>query len=101
MKTLNATLLIILAIAPSGCRRPPQEPPQGTKRQMLLDSDVSGKNVAMVRPNDAARPTEPFVEVKELSTIMQHDIDVAERAPSKDIVYVKSGEAARPAESRR
>ena len=101
MKTLNATILIILLVSPLGCRRRPQAPPQETKTQMALDTDVSGKNVTIVRPKEAARPTESVADLKDLPTIMQDDIDATARVPSKEIVYVKTGEAARPSENRR
>ena len=101
MKTLNATLLIILLLAPLGCRRQPQGQPQDTKTQMMLDSDVSGKNVTIVRPKEAVHPTESVADLKELPTTMQYDIDAPGRVPSKEIVYMKTGEAARPSENKR
>ena len=75
--------------------------PQDTKTQMMLDSDVSGKNVTIVRPKEAVHPTESVADLKELPTIMQYDIDAPGRVPSKEIVYMKTGEAARPSENKR
>lgn len=96
MKTLATTLLIILSMSMTGC----QEQRQDKKAQMTLDSEVSGKNVTIVRPKEAVRPAEPITDFKELSNIMQYDIDAMERIPSKEVFYVKQGESVRPAEKR-
>ena len=68
---------------------------------MLLDSEASGANVTLVRPGSPARPAEPIPDFKELRNITQADIDAGERVPSKEVVYVKQGEIARPAETKR
>ena len=98
MKALQALLLVAIVIATVGCRLPSR---QDTRTQMALDSDVSGKEVTIIRPKEAARPDEPIGELSELRTIMQADIDAAQRTPSKEVVYVKPGEAARPSEMKR
>ena len=67
---------------------------------MMLDSEVSGKNVTIVRPKEAVRPAELVTDFKELSNIMQYDIDAMQRIPSKEVVYVKLGESVRPSEKR-
>jgi hypothetical protein len=74
---------------------------------MLLDADVSGKaevsgkNVTLVRPKEAVRPTESIGDLKQLRTIMQYDLEAGARVSSTEIVYVKTGVAARPAENTR
>ena len=98
MKALQALLLVAIVIGTIGCR---PQPRQDTRSQMALDSDVSGKEVTIIRPKEAARPAEPIPEFGELRTIMQSDIDAAQRTPSKEVVYVKPGETARPSETRR
>lgn len=94
MKTLQTTLMIISLVLVIGCQK--QE--SGTK--MMLDSEVSGKNVTVVRAKEAVRPAETVTDFKELPNIMQHDIEAAERTPSKEVVYVKQGEPMRPSEKR-
>jgi len=96
MNTPKMTLLIILFISMTGC----QAQRQDKKAQMALDSEVSGKNATTVRPKEAARPTESVTDFKELSNIMQYDIDAMERTPSKEVSYVKQGETVRPSEKR-
>ncbi len=103
MKTLERALLIGLAVATIGCRQQPQnsgQQPQDKRTQMMLDSAALGKNVAVVRPKEAVRPAESISDFKELSTIMQYDIDALQRTPSKEVVYVKPGEPVRPSERR-
>jgi hypothetical protein len=97
MKIPVTTLLIIFVMATIGYG----QQPQNTRTQMMLDSKVSGKNVTIVRPKEAARPAESITEFKELSTIMRCDIDAMQRIPSKAVVYVKPGEVVRPSEKRR
>ena len=96
MKTLETTLLILLLMSMIGCQKQRQD----SRTQMMLDSEASGKNVTMVRPKEAVRPAEPVTDFKELSNIMQYDIDAMQRTPSKEVVYVKQGESVRPAEKR-
>ena len=97
MKTMDATLLVLLALAITGCRR--QEPARGT--QMLLDSAAAGDYVTLVRPKEALRPLETVKDLKGLRVIMQYDLEAREQTPSKEVVYVKRGEPARPAEGKR
>ena len=97
MKTLETTLLIILFVSMMGCEKQRQD----NRTQMMLDSEVSGKNVTIVRPKEAVRPAETITDLKELSTIMQYDIDALQRTPSKEVVYVKPGEPVRPSEEKR
>lgn len=97
MKNLGTALLIIFSVAMIGCGQQPQD----KRTQMISDSEVSGKNVTVVRPKEAARPAESVTDLKELTTIMQYDIEAAQRTPSKEVVYVKRGEAVRPSEKRR
>jgi hypothetical protein len=97
MKALQATLPILFVMAMMGCRQQQHD----RKTQMLADSAVSGKNVTIVRPKEAVRPAETITDLKELSTIMQYDIDALQRTPSKEVVYVKPGEPVRPSEERR
>jgi hypothetical protein len=96
MKTLETTLLIIFFMAMIGCRQQPKD----KRTQMMLDSEVSGKNVTIVRPKQTVRPAESITDFKELSTIMQYDIEATQRIPSKEVVYVKPGESVRPSEKR-
>ena len=96
MKTLKTTLLIIVFVSMMGCEKQRQD----NKTQMMLDSDVSGKNVTIVRPKETVRPAESITDFKELSTIMQYDIEATQRIPSKEVVYVKRGESVRPSEKR-
>ena len=100
MKALVSSLFIIV-VATTGCRQPSQEaarPPQDRRSQTLLDSAPAGPNVVMVRPKEAVRPTEAITDFDRLPTISQVDIDALRRTPSKGVVYVKRGEAVRPAE---
>ena len=97
MKIMDATLPALLALAIIGCRR--QEHARTT--QMVLDSAPSGDNVTIVRPKEALRPIETIKDLKGLPTIMQYDLEAQQRTPSKEVVYVKRGEPARPAEVRR
>jgi hypothetical protein len=96
MRTLETTLPVLLVMAMVGCRQQPHD----EKTQMMLDSAVSGTNVTIVRPKEAVRPGEAIRDFKELSTITQYDIDASQRLPSKEVVYVKPGEALRPSEKR-
>src|SRR5712691_2723987 len=96
MKTLETTLLIIFFMTMIGCCKQRQD----NRTQMMLDSEVSGKNVTIVRPKEAVRPAELVTDFKELSNIMQYDIDAMQRIPSKEVVYVKLGESVRPSEKR-
>ena len=96
MKTLETTLLIIVFVSMMGCEKQRQD----NKTQMMLDSEVSGKGVTIVRPKEAVRPAESVTDFKELSNIMQYDIDAMQRIPSKEVVYVKRGESVRPSEKR-
>jgi len=96
MKALETTLPVLFVMAMLGC----QQQPHDRKTQMMLDSAVSGKNVTIVHPRDTVRPAESIPEFKELSTIMQYDIDAVQRLPSKEVVYVKPGESVRPSEKR-
>ena len=96
MKTLETTLLIIVFVSMMGCEKQRQD----NKTQMMLDSDVSGKNVTIVSQKEAVRPAESVTDIKELSNIMQYDIDAMQRIPSKEVVYVKRGESVRPSEKR-
>src|SRR5882757_10793152 len=96
MKTPETTLLILLFMSMTGC----QAQRQDKKAQMALDSEVSGKNATIVRPKEAVRPAESVTDFKELSNIMQYDIDAIERTPSKEVFYVKQGETVRPSEKR-
>ena len=97
MKTIGTTLAVFVAMALVGCG----QRERGRKTQMLLDSAPSGDNVTIVRPKEPARPDENITDLKGLRTIMQTDIDAAQRTPSKEVVYVKPGEPNRPAETRR
>jgi hypothetical protein len=97
MKTMEATLPVLLALAIIGCRQ--QE--HARKTQMMLDSAASGDNVTIVRPKEAVGPLETSKDLKGLPTIMQYDLEAQQRTPSKEVVYVKRGEPARPSEARR
>jgi hypothetical protein len=57
--------------------------------------------VTVVRPKEAVGPVETTSDLKGLPTIMQYDLDALQRTPSKEVVYVKPGEPARPSEARR
>ncbi len=96
MKTLEVTLLIILFMSMMGCQKQQQD----HRTQMVLDSEISDKNVTIVRPQEAVRPAESVANFKELSNIMQYDIDGMQRIPSKEVGYIKKGEAVRPSEKR-
>jgi hypothetical protein len=96
MKTLKTTLLIILFMSMIGCQKQRQD----TRTQMMLDSEVSGKNVMIVHRKETLRPAESVTDFKELSNIMQYDIDAMQRIPSKEVVYVKKGESVRPSEKK-
>jgi hypothetical protein len=96
MKTLETTLLIILSMVMIGCCNQRQD----NRTQMMLDSEVSGKNVTIVRPKETVRPAESVTDIKELSNIMQYDIDAMQRIPSKEVVYVKAGESVHPSEKK-
>src|SRR5262245_42762774 len=96
MKTLQTTILILFFTSLTAC----QAQRQDKKTQMALDSDVSGKTATIVRPREAVRPVESVSDLKELSNIMQYDIDAMERTPSKAVFYVKQGESVRPTEKR-
>jgi hypothetical protein len=98
MKTMETTLPVLFVMAMIGCRQEQQHP---RKTQMVLDSAVSGNNVTIVRPKEAVRPAEAITDLKDLPTIMQYDLDAQQRTPSKEVVYVKPGEPARPSEARR
>ena len=97
MKTMDATLALLLALAIIGCRK--QE--NAGKPQMMLDSAPSGDNVTIVRPKEALRPLETIKDLNGLPVIMQYDLEAQQRTPSKEVVWVKRGEPARPAEVRR
>jgi hypothetical protein len=96
MRLLEPTSIVMLVIATIGCQ---QRPPDKGAR-MALDSAASGKNVTVVRPKEALRPDEAITDLKDLSTIMQYDIDAEKRTPSREVSYVKPGEAIRPSEKR-
>ena len=96
MKTIGTTLLMILLVWLTGCPKHDRD----QRAKMLLDSEVSGKNVTIVRAKEAARPDETVTDLKDLTTIMQSDLEAKERTASKEVVYVKPGEPARPAETR-
>jgi hypothetical protein len=96
MKTLQMTLMISSFVFVMGCAK--HEPDNSAK--MALDSEPSGKNVTVVRGKEAVRPGETIPDFKELPNIMQHDIEAAERTESKAVIYVKPGEAVRPAEKK-
>jgi hypothetical protein len=96
MKTLETTLSVLLVMATMGC----QQQPRDRKTQMALDSAISGNNVTIVRPKETVGPAESIPDLKELSTIMQYDIDAKQRIPSKEVVYVKAGESLSPSEKR-
>jgi hypothetical protein len=96
MKTLETTLLVILFSSTIGCQMQRQD----NRTQMMLDSQVSGKNATIVRPKEAVRPAESVTDIKELSNIMQHDINALQRIPSKEVVYVRQGESVRPSEKK-
>lgn len=97
MKTMETTVLVFFVMAIIGCR----ERPHDKTTRMMLDSAASGDNVTIVRPKEAVGPTETIKDLKGLPTIMQSDLDAAQRTPSKEVVSVKPGEPARPAETRR
>jgi hypothetical protein len=97
MKTMEATLPVLFVLAMIGCR--PQQ--HERKPRMMLDSAASGDNVTIVRPKEAVGPVETITDLKGLPTIMQYDLDALQRTPSKEVVYVKPGEPARPSEARR
>lgn len=97
MKTMETTLPVLFVLAMIGCRQQQHE----RKTQMMLDSAPSGANVTVVRPKEAVGPVETITDLKGLPTIMQYDLDALQRTPSKEVVYVKPGEPARPAEARR
>ncbi len=96
MKTLETTLLITLLLSMMGCPKQRQD----NRSQMLLDSEASGKTVTIFHPKEAVRPAEPAPDFKELSKIMQHDIDAPQRLPSKEVVFVKQGERLAPSEKK-
>jgi hypothetical protein len=97
MMTMRATLPVLLALAIVGCR----QREQGRTTQMLLDSAPTGDNVTLVRPKEGVGPVETVKDLKGLPTIMQYDLEAQERRPSKEVIYVKRGEPALPAEVRR
>jgi hypothetical protein len=97
MKTRETTVLVLFVMAIVGCRQGQHD----KKTQMMLDSAPSGDNVTIVRPKEAVRPTETITDLQGLRTIMQSDLDAAQRTRSKEVVYVKPGEPARPSETRR
>ncbi len=88
--------IVMLVIATIGCQQRSQE--KGTR--MVLDSAASGSNVTIVRPKEALRPDEAITDLQGLSTIMQYDIEATKRTASREVVYVKPGEAVRPSEKR-
>lgn len=98
MKTLEMTVLASFAmvVAIAGCHEQLQE----KRTQLILDSEVSGKDVTIVPSGETVGPVESITDISELTTIMQYDIDAMQRIPSKEIVYVKPGEPVRPAEKR-
>jgi hypothetical protein len=100
MKTLRQTLLVIVAVV-AGCQRQQRDGAQVSKdRRVLtaLDSAPLGRNVAIVRPKEAATPAEVITDFSRLSNIMENDIDALRRTPSKGVVYVRPGESVRPLE---
>src|SRR5262245_23784600 len=98
MKALETKLLIILLVSMIGCQKQRQD---NKMQQMILDSEVSGKNVTVIRPKESVRPDETVADFKERPNIMRHDIDATQRIPSKEVVYVKTGESVRPSEKKR
>ena len=96
MKPVETTVLIALLITTAACR--PRQTDNGTK--MMLDSKPEGKNVTIVRPKEAVHPLESVTDIKDLPTTMQLDLDAPKRVPSKEVVFVKPGDTARPSETR-
>ncbi len=94
MKTHERALPIVFLVTIIGCRQEQKD----KRTQMMLDSAVSGKAATIVRVREAVRPDESITDFKELSTIMQHDIDALQRIPSKEVVYVRPGQSVRPSE---
>ena len=88
-------LLILLVLAGTGCGK---ERPQAKGPRLALDSAAAGPNVVTVRPGQAFRPGEPGDSGR--AVVLQLDVDALRRVPAKGVVYVKRGEAARPAEPR-
>jgi hypothetical protein len=84
MKTMETTVPVLFVMAMIGCRQQQHE-----------------RNVTVVRPKEAVGPVETTSDLKGLPTIMQYDLDALQRTPSKEVVYVKPGEPARPSEARR
>ena len=97
MKTLQRLLIAILLVWVIACQKHEGE----SRAQMLLDDQPSGNNVTMVKQKQAVGPDETVSDLKDLTNIMQSDLEAKERTPSKEVVYVKLGEAARPAEQRK
>ena len=96
MKTLSTALLMILLVWMAGCQKQGED----SKTKMLLDSEVTGKNVTVVRAKEAVSPAETVTDLRELSTITEYDIQAKDRTPSREVVYVKPGQPVRPAETR-
>ncbi|MCI0718337.1 MAG: hypothetical protein L0338_05105 [Acidobacteria bacterium] len=90
-------LIILLLVSMMGCQKQRQD----NKAQMMLDSEVSGKNVMVIRPKEALRPDENVSDFRERPNIMQYDVDASQRVPSKEIVYINRGESVRPSEKKR
>jgi hypothetical protein len=96
MKTMETLLPVLVVAAVIGCGRREAE----RKPRLMLDSAPSGDNVTLVRPKESVRPDERVTDLTGLPTIMQYDLEAAQRTASKEVVYVKPGEPARPAEAR-
>ena len=97
MKSLQATLLMILLVWVIGCQKREHD---GHTR-MMLDAEASGKNVTVVKEKQPMRPEETVSDLREQKNIMQYDLEAKEQTPSKEVVYVKPGEPVRPAEQRK
>lgn len=97
MKILRITSLMILLVLGIACPKPEN----GNRTRMILDDEASGNNVTVVKEKRAVRPDETVSDLKDLKTITQYDLEAKERTPSREVVYVKLGEPARPTEQKR
>jgi len=90
-------ILIVLLFISAACK---QKRPgiESNKNMMAIDSISSDKNVLIVKQGERVRPDESVKDLKELPNIMQYDIDTSQTVSSKEVKFMKQGEAARPSE---
>ena len=97
MKTVQSTLLLFLSVWMIACHKGETN----TRTQMSLDAEISGSDVFVVKQKQAVRPVETVSDLRGLTNIMQYDLEAKERVLSKEVVYFKLGEPARPMEQKR